>query len=184
MSPDISLEQNHNKRTHHIAKLPDELIARLPDYLHSLDDPYAGLQTCRLFYRCCAQTEAKLAPPFAKLYGQHLLSPHPYLLLAGTARQGGDWATESEANRQRLWDVIKDGAVAGLTNLAVESSRLSLTDVRALHQSKYDITNPNSKTPDLEYGAGERERNVSFLRPVRRRRGLSTALSSTASCSI
>lgn len=68
MSPDNFLEQNHNNRTHHITKLPDELIASLPDYLHSLEDLYAVLQTCRLFYRCCAQTEAKLAPPFAKLY--------------------------------------------------------------------------------------------------------------------
>ncbi len=164
MSPDNFLEQNHNNRTHHIAKLPDELIASHP----TISTVLTTYTQSSKHVACSTDVAPKQKPNSLlhslKYMGQHLLSPHPYLLLTGTARQVEDWATESEANRQRLWDVIKDGAVAGLTNLAVEESRLSLTDVRALHQSRYDITNPIPKTLDLEYGAGERERNGSFLK--------------------
>ena len=52
--------------------------------------------------------------------------------------------------------------VCGLANLVVEVSRLSLIDIRALYQSKYDVVNPVSRSLDLEHRAGERERSGSF----------------------
>ena len=144
-----------------ITKLPTELIAFFPDYLHCLDDLYALLQTSRLLYNCCASTKAKLAPPFAKKHGQHLLPPHPLLLLAGPARQIGERTIGSDANRQRLWEVIKEGN-DGLALLCKEVTRLSLDDIRAIHQPKYDIINPLSPRLDLDHGQGEKARNGSY----------------------
>ena len=133
--------------------LPTELIAILPNYLHSLDDHYLLLRTCRTLYMTCANSNAKLAPDFAKKYGQPLLRPHPHLLLAGTARQIGDWAVQSEQNREELLKAIQSGN-DGLLKLAVEVARLSLEDVRRIYKTKFDVINPISRTLDWEVGQG------------------------------
>lgn len=140
-----------------LTHLPAELIASLPYYLHSLDDLYSLLRTSRVFYNTCANTSATLPPTFAKKYGQNLLPPHPHLLLAGTARQIADWAVQRKENRQRLYDAIGRGN-EGLLDLAVQVTRLSLNDVRALYKAKFDIVNPLSCGLDLECGQGERQR--------------------------
>lgn len=143
--------------TMQLTDLPAELIASLPNYLHSLDDLYSLVGTSRIFCNTCANTSATFPPTFAKKYGQNLLPPHPHLLLAGTARQIADWAVQSERNRQELYDAITRGN-EGLQDLAVQVARLSLNDVRALHQAKIDVVNPLSRVLDLECGQGERQR--------------------------
>jgi len=143
--------------TMQLTDLPAELIASLPNYLHSLDDLYSLTSTSRIFYNTCANTSATFPPTFAKKYGQNLLPPHPHLLLAGTARQIADWAVQSERNRQELYDAITRGN-EGLQDHAVQLARLSLNDVRALHQAKIDVVNPLSRVLDLECGQGERRR--------------------------
>lgn len=150
-----SAESIHS--TMNINDLPPEIVALLPDYLHSLDDLYSLLHTSRTFYRCCALTRARLSPPFAKKHGQHLLSPHPLLILAGTARQIGEWAVSSKEGRQELWDSI-DGGVDRLAELSSRIAHLSLDDVRALHRVKFDIINPMTAQLDLEEGHGQRQR--------------------------
>ena len=140
-----------------LTDLPAELIANLPDYLHSLDDLHSLISTSRLFYNTCANTAAAFPPTFAKKYGQSLFPPHPHLLLAGTARQVADWAVQSEENRQQLYDAITRGN-EGLLDLALQVARLSLNDVRAIHQAKFDVINPLSRVLDSECGQGERQR--------------------------
>ena len=132
-----------------ISNLPVEILSSIPDYLDSVDDLYSLLSTSRLFYRCCAGTTAKLAPPFSTEFGQHLLPPHPHLLLAGTARQIGDWAIQSQDNQDRLWKGIKDGN-NGLASLSKDVARLSLQDVRALHRLRADLVIPLAARLDLE----------------------------------
>ena len=134
-----------------LTNLPAELIANLPTYLHSLDDLYSLISTSRIFYHTCANTVATFPPTFAKKYGQNLLPPHPHLLLAGTARQIADWAVQNERNRQKLYNAITRRN-EGLQDLAVQIARLSLNDVRTLHQAKIDIVNPLSRVLDLECG--------------------------------
>lgn len=134
-----------------LTDLPAELIASLPNYLHSLDDLYSLIRTSRFFYNTCANTFATFPPIFAKKNGQDLLPPYPQLLLAGTARQIADWAVQSERNRQKLYDVITAGNEE-LLDLAVQASRLSLDDVHALHKAKIDIVNPLNHVLDLDCG--------------------------------
>ncbi len=140
-----------------LTDLPAELIASLPNYLHSLDDLYSLLSTSRVFYNSCANTSATLPPTFAKKYGQSLLPPHPHLLLTGTARQIADWAVQSAGNQQELYDAITQGN-KGLLDLAIQVSRLGLNDVRELHKAKFEIVNPLSRVLDMECGQGERQR--------------------------
>jgi hypothetical protein len=134
-----------------LTDLPAELIASLPNYLHSLDDLYSLISTSRIFYNTCANTSATFPPTFVKKYGQNLLPPHPHLLLAGIARQIADWAVQNERNRQKLYNAITRRN-EGLQDLAVQIARLSLNDVRALHKAKIEIVNPLSHVLDLECG--------------------------------
>lgn len=123
--------------------LPAELIVYLSYHLDSVNDLYSLISTSRVFYNLCANSLAALPPRFPKRYGYGLLQPHPYLLLAGTARQIADWAVQSEGNRQNLYDAITRGS-QGLLDLAEQVSRLSLNDVRALYKANNEIVNPLS----------------------------------------
>lgn len=140
-----------------LLSLPPELNILIPNYLHSLDDLYSLIRTCRTFYKTCASSSAQLAPDFAEKYGQPLLPPHPHLLLTGTARQIGDWAVRNEDNRRGLSEAIQSGN-DGLLKLAIEVARLSLEDVRRIYKSKLDIINPVSRILDWDIVTGRSQR--------------------------
>lgn len=146
-----------HRSTSNLLALPTELLAILPNYLYSLDDLYSLLRTCRRLYKTCANSNVKCAPDFAKRYGQPPLTPHPHLLLTGTARQIGDWAVQSEANRQELTNAIQRGN-AGLLQLAIDIARLSLEDVRRIYKSRVDIINPVSRRLDWDAVLQRRDR--------------------------
>jgi len=141
----------------HLTDLPPELLVLLPNYLYSLDDWYALIRTSRCFYSLCTETHATFPPVFAKEYGQHILPPHPLLLLAGTVRHVGDWAVKSDENQKKLWEAIRCGN-EGLLELATDVARISVPDVRALVRAKYSVFNPLVRTLDFEIGQGQRKR--------------------------
>ena len=139
----------------YITDLPSELIALLPNYLHTLDDLYALIQTSRYFYTLCSDTKAKYPPILRQKDGQYALPPHPDLLLCGVARQIADWAVKSGQNRQILWDAISDSSVdrnVGLLQLGEQVARLGLRDVRALYKANLEIVDPISRIIDREVG--------------------------------
>ncbi|MCJ1374040.1 hypothetical protein MMC20_005270 [Loxospora ochrophaea] len=146
----------HSTRTS-LIDLPVDIVSILPNYLCSLQDLYSLLQTCRTLKKACESSKARLPPDFPKLYGQHLLPPHPHLLLAGTVRQVADWAVGNNSNRVELLEALKGGN-EGLLHLAVKVSRFSLSDVRILHGASLEVINRLYRTLDLECGQGERQR--------------------------
>lgn len=89
-TPTSASDRQGSMFTMQLTNLPAELVASLPNYLHSLDDLYSLIDTSRIFYNTCANTFATLPPTFVKKYGQNLLFPHSHLLLASTARQIAD----------------------------------------------------------------------------------------------
>ncbi len=134
-----------------LTDLPTDILFILPHYLHSLDDLYALIRTCRVFYNTCASSTAVLPPSFAKRLGQHLPSPYPHFILTATARQIADWAVQSDERRDQLLKAIKQGP-QGLFDLATKVSRLRLDDVRGLHRAKLEVLDPLSRQLDLDCG--------------------------------
>lgn len=118
-----------------LTDLPPELIAKLPDYLHSPDDWYVLIRTARCFYNICAETKATFPPNFAK---HNSMAPHPQVILAGSARQIADWAMGGKENRQRLCDTISQGN-EGMLKLAIEVARWNVSDVRISYRNKLEV---------------------------------------------
>jgi len=134
-----------------LIELPSELILLLPPFLHSIDDLYSLLQTCRTLYQHYADSRVALPPIFAKRDGQRVLPPHPHLLLSGTARQIADWAVESKANRHELLQTLP-GRMEGLLSLAERVTRLSLADLRELYRIHNEFINPLYRRVDAICG--------------------------------
>ena len=131
--------------------LPSDIINSLPIYLHSVTDLYALLSTCRALYIAYGSSKVRLPPVLPRLFGQPLLPPHPHLLLAGTVRQVADWAVLSIANRARLHTSLLEGN-DGLLKLSEQVACMSLKDMRDLHDLKYSLLNPLTRTVDIEAG--------------------------------
>ena len=118
--------------------LPLEVTSRLPEYLHSLDDWYALIQTSRYLYDTCSSSKAKFPSLFRV---QKPLTPHPHFVLAGCSRQIADWATDCAENYQHVCATIPKGNAAML-KLVIEVARWSVEDVRALHRAKVKVVLP------------------------------------------
>ena len=63
------------------------------------------------------------------------------MLLSGIARQIGDWAVQSDANLDILWEALDTGNV-GLLDLGAQVARLSVQDIRRLHSDKIEVVKP------------------------------------------
>ena len=131
--------------------LPSDIINILPLHLHSITDLYALLSTCRALHNAWAFSEVRLLPILSKLHGLSLLPPHPRLILAGTARQVADWAVLSHTNRAILHKALLDGN-EGLLKLSEQVARVSLRDMRSLHDLKYNLLNRLTRIVDCEAG--------------------------------
>ena len=113
--------------------LPEDLLVILPDYLDSVNDLVSLIQTCHGLYRPCHNSQARLSPRLHRRGAQRALQPYPHLLIAANARTVGDWAVQSVENRNAFHAAIT-GGLNGLAELCFEVSRVSLGDMRRLHQ--------------------------------------------------
>ena len=148
-----------------LTELPTDILVLLPSFLHSIDDLYSVISTCRTLQSVCYDENVKLRPELNRRDGQYLLQPHPHLLIAGTARQVGDWAVQTPENRTTFHNAVRQG-VGGLLTLCQDVARMSFTDMRNLHNLKHtllkDLTDrlerenpkeddPNSAFTELEH---------------------------------
>ena len=124
-----------------ITDLPPELISLLPDHLSSPDDWYALIRTSHYFYFTCASTTTRFPALFRQRDDRSLLPAQPHMILSGIARQIADWAIQSDANLDLLWEALDKGNV-GLLDLGAQVARLSVEDVRALHRDKIEVVKP------------------------------------------
>jgi len=120
--------------------LPVDVLTYLPEHLLSIYDFYSLFSTCRLFYE---QYGIPHAHPYAlpPLTPSHIMQPYPHLLIAGTARQIGDWAGRSKHNDDELYDCLARGN-EGLLELAGRVASLTLLQIRELHRLKRSLVNP------------------------------------------
>lgn len=122
----------------HLLDLPEDLVGSLPFYLDSIHDLYSLIRCSRALYTICGRSNASLSPRLLETRDarHHPLQPHPHLLIAGTARQVGNWAVQSISNRNALHSAIIRG-LEGLYELSMRVARMSLHAMRELHQIKY-----------------------------------------------
>jgi len=115
-----------------LEEIPTDILAYLPDHLLSIHDFYSLFSTCRVFYE---QYGSPHAYPYAlpPVLPSHLLQPSPQLLIAGTARQIGDWAGRSKENDDDLYECMSSGN-EGLMELVGRVARLTLSQIRELHK--------------------------------------------------
>lgn len=85
------------------------------------------------------------------------------MLLSGIARQIGDWAVQSDANRKTLEEALLKGNV-GLLDLGAQIATLSVRDVRALHRDKMEVVKPLSERVHREISNDLLERDVFVTR--------------------
>ncbi|KAJ4478494.1 hypothetical protein J3R30DRAFT_3279862 [Lentinula aciculospora] len=124
-----------------LIELPFEILSSLPLYIRDIEDFTEAASTCRTLSfafsvaspNCILRLAANSAPTFAQ--------PHPYFLIAATARQLSDWALGNAENTKRLRLAFQDG-VEGLLELCIEKAGLSLHDIRRLHLARFSIINP------------------------------------------
>lgn len=131
--------------------LPTDIIILLPQHFNSIYDLYNVLFTCKTLYTAYRDKVIKLPPIIPKPDGQYLLQPHPRLLLTSVARQIGNWAVSSASNRYELYQSLLEG-YDGLLSLAQQITRVSLSDLRNLHDTKYSLLNPLARLVDFEVG--------------------------------
>ena len=126
-----------------LISLPTDILITLPSYLHSIDDLYSLISTCRRLRQACQDEKIRLKPDLRARDDKQPLQPYPHLLIAGTARQVGDWAVQSVANRSRFHDAVSRG-ITGLYQLCVDIARMSLQDMRELHKVRQSVLAPLS----------------------------------------
>ncbi|RAK81466.1 uncharacterized protein BO72DRAFT_339275, partial [Aspergillus fijiensis CBS 313.89] len=116
--------------------LPNEILALLPAFLDNIETLTIASSSCRLLR---ANFAAASAPTF--------FSPHPYFLVAATARQASEWAV-GNATRTALLHEALQGGIDGLYEFCLAHAGLTLADIRRLHQARFDIVNPLSDRID------------------------------------
>ena len=130
---------------------PTDIITLLPHYFISIYDLYNVLLTCKTLNAAYRDKRIMLPPILQRPGGQFLFQPHPHLLLTCLARQLGDWAVSSASNRYELSQNLL-GGYDGLLLLAERVTRVSLSDMRQLHGTKYSLLNPLTRLVDFEAG--------------------------------
>ena len=123
-------------------ELPVDILTCLPGHLHSPYKFYSLISTCRLFYNLYGSPHA-YPYEFTPILPISLMSLYPHLLIAGTARQIGDWAGQSKENDDKLYACLARGN-DGLVELASKVASLTLAQIRELYRFKTVLLLPLS----------------------------------------
>ncbi|KAI4090160.1 MAG: hypothetical protein LQ344_004945 [Seirophora lacunosa] len=124
-----------------LLSLPFEILALIPHHLANIEDFKELSSTCRRLRAACSSAPPNLILRLAAASSPVFFRPHPYFLVAATARQVGDWALLNEDNAARLRASLKHG-IQGLFHLCVEKAGLTMEDIRWLHASRFTTFNP------------------------------------------
>ncbi|PYI33767.1 hypothetical protein BP00DRAFT_413580 [Aspergillus indologenus CBS 114.80] len=124
-----------------IYSLPNEILGLLPAFLDTIETLTIASSSCRLlrdnFATASPATILRLAAASAPTF----FSPHPYFLVAATARQASEWAV-GDARRTALLHEALQGGIDGLYEFCLAHAGLTLADIRRLHRARFAIVNP------------------------------------------
>lgn len=149
-----------------LADLPRDILITLPSFLHTLEDLNNLSSTCRELRLCMSDADPKLVLRLANA-SRHLFQPWPFVLLATTARQLGDWARQDPANEAELvaameQDTLSEDVCEDLLSLAVDKLGLTIARIRQFHELRKNVLSPLTSVmcdcTDLEWAPRENER--------------------------
>ena len=131
--------------------LPTEILCSLPRYIHDIESFTNAASSCRqlrdAFSHARPNTILRLAAGSAPTF----FSPHPYFLVALTARRASDWVLGNADRTQLLRQAMREG-IFGLYEFCLDHSSLTLEDIRQSHLARFSTINPLSDKVDKMAG--------------------------------
>lgn len=131
----------------HILSLPWDILISLPKYLCNIEDYTSLSSTCRTMRKCMATATPNTVLRLAAAQTKVFFRPSPFFLVAGTARELGDWARLNGANEKELADKM-EGGIEALMSLALKHCGLTTQRIRELHLKRFSILNPTENIID------------------------------------
>jgi hypothetical protein len=132
--------------------IPQDILVTLPDYLHDIED-YKNLNsTCRTVRIYFSSTSPKTLLRLTAAASRTFFRPSPYFIVAGVARQLGDWARISPRNEDVLARTFQ-GGINAVLRLCLDHCGLSMERLRQLHALRFSVINP--VTDIIDKCAGE-----------------------------
>ncbi|KAK8080133.1 hypothetical protein PG997_007951 [Apiospora hydei] len=126
-----------------LLSLPPELLALLPDHLHTIEDLLSAGSACRALRHAMDAARPSTILRLAAAQTRVFFRPSPHYLVTAVARELGRWARRSAANEQRLALCLREG-LDGLLELATGEADcgLTLARIRELHALRFSLMNP------------------------------------------
>ena len=121
--------------------LPNEILDSLPLYIDNIESFINTASTCRRLRDALYRAHPNIILQLAAASAPTFFSPHPYFLIAATAREASDWALQDEARSREFRTAIQWG-IDGLYDFCLKHSGLTLDDIRRMHQARFSIINP------------------------------------------
>jgi hypothetical protein len=121
--------------------IPQDILIRLPDFLHDIEDYKNLTSTCRALRVCLSTTTPNTILRLAAAASKVFFRPSPDFLVAGVARQLGEWARLSASNEHILAQTFQ-GGIEAVFELCLQHCGLTMEKIRRLHELRFSVINP------------------------------------------
>ncbi|RAL63900.1 hypothetical protein DID88_003088 [Monilinia fructigena] len=121
-----------------------DILLILPQYLESIEDFIHLSSSCRTLRDLYSENapSSGLLFDLAAFSSLKVFDPMPYLLIAGVARQVGNWAIETPENRVEFHNSFKTKGINGLFELCKKRGQLSLKEIDNLVHFRESVIDP------------------------------------------
>ncbi|TGO76424.1 hypothetical protein BELL_0156g00110 [Botrytis elliptica] len=119
-----------------------DLLLLLPHYLDNIEDFIHLSSSCKTLHNI--YTEHPPLPgllfELAAASSLEIFEPKPHFLIAGIARQIGEWAIQTPENRTEFHESFKTEGISGLFELCKKRGKLTLDEMRDLFDRKSTLS--------------------------------------------
>ncbi|KAL2822803.1 hypothetical protein BDW59DRAFT_149209 [Aspergillus cavernicola] len=131
--------------------LPTELLCLLPNYLDNIESFTNAASSCRTLRSAFLATHPSTILHLAAASAPTFFSPHPYFLVAATAKSVSDWAI-GNPDRTTLLRKAFYGGIYALYDFCLQHGGLTLDRIRQTHLARFTTINPLSDKIDKMAG--------------------------------
>ncbi|KAI9371220.1 hypothetical protein BJX61DRAFT_512210 [Aspergillus egyptiacus] len=131
--------------------LPTELLCLLPNYLDNIETFTNAASTCRTLREAFLAAHPSTILRLAAASAPTFFSPHPYFLVAATAKSVSDWAL-GDPERTALLRKAFHGGIYALYDFCLQHGGLTLDRIRETHLARFHTINPLSDKIDKMAG--------------------------------
>ncbi|KAL5336621.1 hypothetical protein BJX70DRAFT_400408 [Aspergillus crustosus] len=140
-----------------LLSLPTEILCLVAVQLDNIETFTSASSTCRTLRAAFRSTHPNTLLRLAAASSPTFFSPHPYYLIAATARSVSSWATSSTPtylSNERVKSLRKafQGGLYPLYDFCIQHGELPLQRIREMHEARFAIVNPLSDSIDRMAG--------------------------------